>query len=216
MNSSRNSSKTDNDLTIMSRRERKKEETKLSILNSAIKYFQTQGYESTTMEQIAEEVDISKVTLYNYFPSKEAIVSEFFQRMSHQFVDLVLEVLEKQPTTRMKIFELFRQQFEWNARYRELLQVYFVHQFQSMLKPETYQGSGLDIVLAQIIRYGQEKGEIRNDLTIEYLAKHLEMMYVMQFLVWILEPETWDPEKNLKVMVDLFMHGVENRTVREE
>lgn len=197
--------------TSMGRRERKKEETKLSILNSAIKSFQTQGYASTTMEQIAEEVDISKVTLYNYFPSKEAIVSEFFQRMSHEFVDLVLGVLEKQPTTRLKIYEMFRQQFEWNAQYRELLQVYFVHQFQSMLKPENYQGSGLDLVLAQIILHGQETGEIRTDMPTEYLAKHLEMMYVMQFLLWIVEAETWDAEKNLGAMVDLFMRGVENK-----
>ena len=168
-------------------------------------------YASTTMEQIAEEVDISKVTLYNYFPSKEAIVSEFFQRMSHDFVDLVLGVLEKQPTTRLKIYEMFRQQFAWNAQYRELLQVYFVHQFQSMLKPESYQGSGLDLVLAQIVRHGQEAGEIRTDLPTEYLAKHLEMMYIMQFLVWIVEAETWDDEKNLGAMVDLFMRGAENK-----
>ncbi|MDD2497719.1 MAG: TetR/AcrR family transcriptional regulator, partial [Desulfitobacteriaceae bacterium] len=94
MDYSQNSSKPDSTATILSRRERKKNETKQSILNSAIKYFQTQGYDSTTMEQIAEEVDISKVTLYNYFPSKEAIVSEFFQRMSHEFVDQVLKVLE--------------------------------------------------------------------------------------------------------------------------
>lgn len=192
------------------RRERKKEETKTSIINSAIKHFQSQGYDATTMEQIAEEVDISKVTLYNYFSSKEAIVSEFFQRMSHEYVDLVLAALEKQPTTSLKIFEMFRQQFKWNAQYKELLRVYFVHQFQSMLKPETYQGSGLDIVLAQIIRYGQENGEVRNDMPTEYLAKHLEMMYIMQFLVWILEPEAWDGEKNLGAMMDLFMHGVEN------
>ena len=196
-------------ISSMGRRERKKEETKTSIIYSAIKHFQSQGYESTTMEQIAEEVDISKVTLYNYFSSKEAIVSEFFQRMSHEYVELVLAALEKQPNTRLKILEMFRQQFKWNAQYRELLQVYFVFQFQSMLKPETYQGSGLDIVLAQIIRYGQDNGEVRNDMPTEYLAKHLEMMYIMQFLVWIIEPEAWDAEKNLGAMVDLFMHGVQ-------
>ncbi|EHQ87863.1 TetR/AcrR family transcriptional regulator [Desulfosporosinus youngiae] len=195
----------------ISRRERKKEETKTRIIDTAIKHFQNQGYEATTMEQIAEEVDISKVTLYNYFSSKEVIVSEFFQRMSHEFVDLVLAALEEQPNTPSKIFEMFRQQFEWNAQYRELLQVYFVHQFQSMLKPESYQGSGLDIVLAQIIRHGQEQGEVRTDMSTEYLAKHLEMMYIMQFLVWVLEPEAWDAEKNLGAMVDLFMHGVESR-----
>jgi len=201
----------DNTLNVIGRRERKKEETKTSIIKAAINHFQAQGYESTTMEQIAETVDISKVTLYNYFSSKEAIVSVFFQRMSCEYVDLVLSALEKQPTTRLKILEMFRQQFEWNAQYRELLQIYFVYQFQSMIKQEDFQGSGLDIVLAQIIRFGQESGEVRKDMPTEYLAKHLEMMYIMQFLVWVLEPEAWDAEKNLGAMVDLFMHGVENR-----
>jgi len=37
-----------------------------------------------------------------------------------------------------------------------------VHQFQSMLKPETYRGSDIDLVFAQIIRHGQEKGEGRS------------------------------------------------------
>src|SRR5690554_3974167 len=85
------------------RRERKKEETKKSIVETAIKLFEKQGYNYTTIEQIAEEVDISKVTLYNYFPSKEAIVSEFFQRMSSEYVDLVLPTLRTQPDTRSKL-----------------------------------------------------------------------------------------------------------------
>ncbi|AFL99209.1 MULTISPECIES: TetR/AcrR family transcriptional regulator [Desulfitobacterium] len=198
--------------STLNRRERKKEETKQSILTTAIQFFQTQGYDATTMEQIAEAVDISKVTLYNYFPSKELIVAEFFQDMSHQFVDQVLDFLAKLPTTRSKIYEYFRGQFEWNLQYRELLQIYFVHQFQSMLQPEAYQNSGMDQVLAQIIRYGQEAGELRQDLPTEYLAKHLEIMYVMEFMVWILEGDSWNPEKHLAAMVDLFMNGAENKS----
>ncbi|WP_178371795.1 TetR family transcriptional regulator [Desulfitobacterium chlororespirans] len=197
--------------TTLSRRERKKEETKQSILTTAIHFFQTQGYDATTMEQIAEAVDLSKVTLYNYFPSKELIVAEFFQSMSHQFVDQVLDMLAKLSTTRSKIYEYFRGQFEWNRQYRELLQVYFVHQFQSMLHPEAYQNSGMDQVLAQIIGYGQEAGEIRRDLPTEYLAKHLEIMYVMEFMVWILEGDSWNPDQHLGAMVDLFMNGAENK-----
>lgn len=195
--------------TTLSRRERKKEETKQNILTTAIQFFQTQGYNTTTMEQIAEAVDVSKVTLYNYFPSKEFIVAEFFQEMSRQFVDIVLDVLAKQPTTRSKIYEYFRRQFEWNLQYRELLQIYFVHQFQTMLRPEVYQDSGMDQVLSQIIRFGQQSGELRQDLPAEYLAKHLEIMYVMEFMVWILEGDAWSPEKNLGALVDLFMSGAE-------
>ncbi len=53
-----------------SRVERKKEETKQKIVSVAIALFQQKGFDDTAMEQIAEEVDIAKGTLYNYFPVK--------------------------------------------------------------------------------------------------------------------------------------------------
>jgi AcrR family transcriptional regulator len=42
--------------------------------------FRKQGFESTTADQIAEEADVSKGTLYNYFPSKEAILQGYVQQ----------------------------------------------------------------------------------------------------------------------------------------
>ena len=63
-----------------SRVERKKEETKRKIIEVALNLFKQQGFEATTMEQIASVVDIAKGTLYNYFPVKEAILNEYIQR----------------------------------------------------------------------------------------------------------------------------------------
>lgn len=42
---------------------------------AAMALIRAYGFEETTMEQIAEEADIAKGTLYNYFPAKEAIIS---------------------------------------------------------------------------------------------------------------------------------------------
>jgi AcrR family transcriptional regulator len=55
-------------------RERKKQKTRESIQRTALRLFEKQGYEQTTIEQIAAAVEISPSTFFNYFPTKEDVV----------------------------------------------------------------------------------------------------------------------------------------------
>ena len=57
----------------LSRRERKKEETKDRIFNAAMKLFKHNGLDGTTVDEIAEKADVAKGTFFNYFPRKEAV-----------------------------------------------------------------------------------------------------------------------------------------------
>jgi len=54
-----------------SRKEREKEQRRNEIIVVAERLFLSQGFESTTMDQIANEAEFSKGTLYNYFISKD-------------------------------------------------------------------------------------------------------------------------------------------------
>lgn len=55
-------------------RERKKQKTREAIQREAMRLFLKNGYEETTIEQIAAAVEISPSTFFNYFPSKEDVV----------------------------------------------------------------------------------------------------------------------------------------------
>ncbi|MEV0797672.1 TetR family transcriptional regulator [Kribbella sp. NPDC050281] len=55
-------------------RERKKIKLRRAIQTAALNLFEIQGYEHTTVEQIAEAAETSTTTFYRYFPTKEDVV----------------------------------------------------------------------------------------------------------------------------------------------
>ncbi|MGW0903040.1 TetR/AcrR family transcriptional regulator [Streptomyces sp. NPDC002853] len=58
----------------MSLRERKKLAAWRAISEAALRLFEEQGFEATTIEQIAAAANVSRATFFNYFASKEAVV----------------------------------------------------------------------------------------------------------------------------------------------
>src|SRR5262245_5364195 len=57
----------------VSRRERKRVETRERIFRAALRLFAHRGFSETTVEDITEAADVGKGTFFNYFPSKEHV-----------------------------------------------------------------------------------------------------------------------------------------------
>ena len=55
-------------------RERKKRATRAAIHDAGMRLFAEQGFAGTTIDQIADAADVSRATVFTYFPSKEDIV----------------------------------------------------------------------------------------------------------------------------------------------
>ncbi len=72
-------------------RERKKARTRASIREHALRLFREQGYQATTVEQIAAAAEVSPSTFFRYFPSKEDVV------LQDDMDTRMIEALERQP-----------------------------------------------------------------------------------------------------------------------
>ena len=74
-------------------RERKKQRTRATLVDVAARLCAEQGYERTTVDQIAAGADVSPRTFSRYFPNKEAVIAALMEEISEQ----VAEALTRQP-----------------------------------------------------------------------------------------------------------------------
>ena len=58
----------------ISRRERKKIQSKQAILQASVHLFSTKGFQDTSIADIMNEADLGIGTFYNYFESKEEVL----------------------------------------------------------------------------------------------------------------------------------------------
>ncbi|MET8942046.1 TetR family transcriptional regulator [Streptomyces sp. NPDC004542] len=73
-------------------RERKKIKTREAIRTATYALIEEQGYDATTIEQIADRAEVSPSTVFRYFPTKEDIV------LTDEYDQVLLEELRARPT----------------------------------------------------------------------------------------------------------------------
>src|SRR4051794_21016843 len=89
------------------RQRRPRGETRERILDVALELFNEQGYDKTSLREIAERLGVTKAALYYHFKSKEDIVASLFEDVEQE-VEKIITWAEAQPPTLETRLELIR------------------------------------------------------------------------------------------------------------
>ena len=198
----------------VNRIERKKEETRKRIISTAVDLFNKQGFEQTTVEQIAEAADVAKGTVFNHFPVKEAIVLAYVQKRLKEVRPEIVKRVETMPDTHARLTALFNLTNEWleNSFNEDVIKKYMTYMIQTLLDTAKNQEarSGYGDILQSIISMGQEKGEIRRDIPAGTLAIYMDWQNALVMMAWLAYPGVSKTDM-INRMTDLFLNGAIDR-----
>lgn len=156
---------------IAERKEREKQQRRLEIIAAAENVFFTKGIDNSTMEDVANKVELSKGTLYLYFKGKNELLMEIVQTAIKKLHDLFVEYSsrEKDGISKIKaIGEAFIYFFfNFNDYYKML--IYHFHNQSSDEECEICNiintlKIGNHQIMVKILEDGIKDGSIRKDI----------------------------------------------------
>ncbi len=198
--------------------DRKKKETRQKIVNVAMDLFQNQGFNNTTMEQIADGTDIARKTLYNYFPVKEAIVDEYVRGISKELAREAFETIDNLPDTKSRLLAALNHAYGWVEDNPEITGICINYRMRNMFKDSESQKveTGTQSILTKIISLGQQTGEIRPDISVKMLVAHIDVLRGTMTLEWLNDLSRFELHEEIAKLVDLFLYGAAAKSASPE
>ena len=151
----------------MGLRESKKRRVRALIIENAIALFRERGFDATPVREIAAAAEISDAPFFNYFPTKDAVLSSWV----HGLLDPGPELLASADAYR----SLRRPLREWARELARRIgeEGEFMALAWSRLRVVPPGEGGAPAALVEAFREGQRRGEVRGDVPPEQLASLL-------------------------------------------
>lgn len=167
--------------------ERKKAKTKDKIFDAAVKLFLAQGYENTTVDQIAAKAEVAKGTFFNYFPTKDAIIYYLGEQRVNLMQDMLENELREISSAKEKIYAWIEMLGSINEQYKEITGLIMnVGYTKLFFQPKTDWDTQFLFrdILADVIAEGQQQGELRKEFEPKYAADILMSIYFSVLFQW--------------------------------
>ena len=164
-----------------------KNNTKKEILISALDLFSYQGYEATSISQIANAVGIKKASLYSHYESKKAILDALVKEVLEQYekhsmftncktfpsnIDEVIQMIKTQITF------IIHDPFISKARKMPVIEQFQNEELGKLQTKQNY--SDIVSFFTRLLEHLKEKGVIKGDDT-----KIMAMQLAFPINVWI-------------------------------
>ncbi|NQS97644.1 MAG: TetR/AcrR family transcriptional regulator [candidate division Zixibacteria bacterium] len=192
-----------------SRRERERLKRHNDILEAAKAVFARDGYEKTSLEEIAARCELAKGTIYYYFENKEKLLNSVVESALDEIIQNIVEA-GRMENTRASIKRLFEVILTLFKRDRDIFFIFFRERrkFESgvfSLADKTIGGRFETIIrkLGDIFRLGVERGEIK-----DYDPLILARIFVGLFHIIVLK-SNMDPGNGAELLTNILFDGVQ-------
>jgi TetR/AcrR family transcriptional repressor of uid operon len=199
----------DEDPAGITRRERRRLETRERLFEAAIDEFRREGVAGAQIERIVQKAGVARGTFYFHFPTKEHVLFEMQRRLEAEIVQGVRR-LDRADS----VEEFLRQVVETILAQRatetdpELVREIMAMYVRS--RPASTEPTGFPILLtvADYLSEAADRGEIRVDVAPEELAT-LFLMSMFGFLIAAATDPGGERGPQLDLAIDIFVGGIQ-------
>ena len=188
-------------------REKRKQELREEIYESALELFRKDGYEATTVQQITEGLGIAKGTFFNHFPSKEHIVVRWYNGIT----DITISAAKKRD--KASACEAVCELFGDMARRATLEPELLVAKFRYCTNPELMEAEKRQVQAIRdlIVGYceaGIHRGEMDSGLDIHTLCEVLIATLSGTSRSWVYANPSFDFSRVIRQRVTFVFQAV--------
>lgn len=152
---------------------------KEAVLEAGKRLFLEHGILQTSMEQIAEAVPVSKMTIYNYYQSKEGLLDHVVDRMIEELMSIYRDVMEQagDPLEALTIFYRDQEKFSVHVSQKFVTDLAkFPEQMEKLMQfNQKYVVPDFELLIFK----GQQLGQIRKDISPQVLVAF--MTFIKEF-----------------------------------
>jgi AcrR family transcriptional regulator len=199
----------------LTRRERKKRETRKRLMEAALQLFQQNGYDQTTVAQIARAADVAKGTFFNYFVTKDAILPTLVEWRLQELKEALLPEhgAPASPVARIKmaLSLIAGDPLIQLPLAKRVFTAVMHHQQSSTIRP----GQALAQLLAEQVRQAQDMGEIDPDIDPTNLGSMIHALFFQQMIMYHHGYRPAPLQEMLAGAVDLLLDGAAGPTWRQ-
>ncbi len=198
-----------------SRRERKKDETRIRLMSTALQLITQKEFDAVTVEAIADAADVGKGTIYNYFKTKEDIVVALFVDLERRVQNKVSKLSANQQSLEQVLISFVRHQLRLKRPYLQFVRIFFTQMFSrpEQMYPYIVELQAIiDPPLIRLFESLQKRRLLRQDVPMDLLVLNFKTMHFGLSAIWALEGPPWrSTSETLPKQVSLFCSGLEAR-----
>ena len=190
-------------------RKKRTQNTRGKIIEAAWRLFYRQGYDDTTVEEIIEESGTSRGSFYHYFQGKDGLLSTLSDVFDQKY-DELMETIDPEQDRFEQLMYLNRELFAMieNSISLDLLARLYSSQLvtrgdRSLLD----HGRTYYTLLRQIVLQGQERGELRGDVTANEIVRAYALCERALIYDWCLSEGDYSLSQYGKTMMPMFLQG---------